>query len=167
MKRIFIDDQAHTWLRVCAAGRHVMLSAERGLDVAIRQGATQQSGCCKSASTADLVERQSADLFAMARTPRPVCVSRESNSSLKGLPYTDSPPVPVPVGSPPYHIGTWLSRNISGGCQIEIASTHEHVPAMYMRESGDRVHRQHVCPACCHSSRQPGQQDRQFRSMLS
>jgi hypothetical protein len=44
---------------------------------------------------------QVANLFAMDKTPRPVCVSRESNSSLNGFPYTDSPPVPVPVGSPP------------------------------------------------------------------
>jgi len=87
------------------------------------------------------------NLFAMASTPRPVCVSRESNSSLKGLPYTDSPPVPVPVGSPP--CSRWrmrLSRSTSAGRQIEITSTHKHVPATGLRVCGDTVHRQHVCP---------------------
>lgn len=39
--------------------------------------------------------------FAMESTPRPVWVSCGLNSSSNFLPQMDSPPEPLPVGSPP------------------------------------------------------------------
>ncbi len=41
-------------------------------------------------------------LFAIEMTPRPSCVSGESSSSSKGLFQMLVPPLPVPVGSPPW-----------------------------------------------------------------
>jgi len=40
--------------------------------------------------------------LAMLRMPRPLCLRVCTISSLSGLPHADLPPVPVPVGSPPW-----------------------------------------------------------------
>ena len=48
--------------------------------------------------------------LAIESTPRPSCRSLFVHSSLKGLPHMLSPPVPVPVGSPP-----WLGLGLGLG----------------------------------------------------
>ena len=49
-------------------------------------------------------------LLAMLTTPSPLCVSDGWNSSAKGWPQMELPPVPVPVGSPPCTMKFLISR---------------------------------------------------------
>ena len=48
--------------------------------------------------------------LAQATIPRRRNCSREWNSSSNGAPYTDSPPWPVPVGSPPCTMKSFTIR---------------------------------------------------------
>ena len=54
-----------------------------------------------------------APLFAIATCPRWLNLIRLCSSSLKGSPYTDSPPRPVPVGSP-----VWIMKSLMTRCQM-------------------------------------------------
>ena len=49
-------------------------------------------------------------LLAIPSSPRCVKRSRPWHSSLNGAPYTDSPPVPVPVGSPVCAMNSLITR---------------------------------------------------------
>ncbi len=54
-------------------------------------------------------------LLAIERMPRASWVRGPSNSSVKFLPQIDAPPLPVPVGSPPWSIKlrTFLWKRMS------------------------------------------------------
>jgi len=49
-------------------------------------------------------------LFAIDKIPAPVCFSSRVTSSSNFRPQTDSPPRPVPVGSPPWTMKSLMMR---------------------------------------------------------
>lgn len=89
--------------------------------------------CLKLRWLADLYRMKNCDpllwgpLLAMLTTPRPEWTSFEFSSSLNGLPHIDSPPLPVPVGSPP-----WIMKFLR---------------AKYKKESLGKAHQSYSMPA--------------------